>query len=232
MAWYRRLFNNLRSNRLSSDIQREIDFHIAERVDDLVAGGMSEPDARREARRLFGNSSVQKERTRDADLLTWLESLAADVRYALRAMRSSPGFTAVIVSSLALGIGANTAVFSLINSVVLKSLPVHEPEELLQVTLDDIRAAAFTNPIWEQIRDRQDVFSGVFAYTDRGFNLASGGEMRRAVGNMVSGEFFSTLGVRPAVGRLLVRTDDVRGACPAVAVLSHGFWQTEYGGSP
>ena len=232
MAWYRRLFNNLRSNRLSSDIQREIDFHIAERIDDLVADGMSEPDARREARRRFGNSSVQKERTRDADLLTWLESLGADVRYAVRGMRSSPGFAAVIVISLALGIGANTAIFSLINSVVLKSLPVQDPEQLLQVTLYDSQAAALTNPIWEQIRDRQDVFSGVFAYGDRGFNLASGGEMRRASGNMVSGEFFTTLGVRPAVGRLLVRTDDVRGACPPVAVLSHGFWQSEYGGSP
>ena len=232
MAWYRRLFNNLRSNRLSSDIQREIDFHIAERTDDLVAGGMPEPDARREARRRFGNPGVQKERTRDADLLTWLESLGADVRYALRTLRSSPGFAAVVIVSLALGIGANTAIFSLINSVVLKSLPVRDPDELLQVTIYDSRAAALTNPIWEQIRDRQDVFSSVFAYTDRGFNLASGGEMRRATGNMVSGEFFTTLGVRPAVGRLLVRTDDVRNACPPVAVLSHGFWQTAYGGSP
>ena len=232
MAWYRRLYNNLRSNRLSSDIQREIDFHIAERTDDLVAGGMTEPDARREARRRFGNPSVQKERTRDADLLAWLESLGADVRYALRAMRSSPGFAAVVVISLALGIGANTAIFSLIDSVVLEPLPVRDPDELLQVTIYDSRAAALTNPIWEQIRDRQDVFSSVFAYTDRGFNLASGGEMRRATGNMVSGEFFTTLGVRPAVGRLLVRADDVRNACPPVAVLSHGFWQTEYGGSP
>src|SRR6476620_683761 len=90
----------LRSNHVSADIEREMEFHMAERMDDLMAGGMSEDDARREARRRFGNPGVQKERTRDADLLTWLESIAGDVRYAVRALRGSPGFALVAVLSL------------------------------------------------------------------------------------------------------------------------------------
>jgi predicted permease len=232
MGWYRRLANVLRPNRVSADIQRELDFHMAERADELMARGMSEADARREARRRFGNPGVQKERTRDADVLTWLESLAGDVRYALRVLRASPGFALVAILSLGLGIGANTAIFTLLNAVVLRTLPVERPEELLQVTLGgDQFVPELTNPIWEQIRDRQDVFSGVFAYGPTAYNLTSGGEVRRARSDWVSGEYFSTLGVKPAVGRLLTRSDDVRG-CPPVAVLGYGFWQSEFGGSP
>ena len=232
MGWYRRFTNLLRSNRVSVDIDREMAFHMNELADDLMARGMSEPDARREARRRFGNPSVQKERTRDADILTWLESLGADIRYALRALRASPAFALVTIASLGLGIGANTAIFSLINAVVLRTLPVSHPEELLQVTMGDSEeSGVFTNPLWEQIRDRQGVFSGVFAYGDHEFNLTSGGEVRRASGNWVSGDYFSTLGVRPALGRLLARADDAPG-CTPVAVLGHGFWQSEFGGSP
>jgi predicted permease len=231
MGWYRRFTNLLRSNRVSADIDREMAFHMTELADDLVARGMSEDAARREARRRFGNPGVQKERTRDADILTWLESLAADVRYALRALRASPVFALVTITSLGLGIGANTAIFSLINAVVLRSLPVVRPEELVQVVMEkDQKDAAFTNPIWEQVRDQQDVFSGAFAYSSTGFNLTSGGEVRRASGTWTSGDYFSTLGVQPALGRLLVRADDVPG-CPPIVVLGHGFWQTEFGGA-
>ena len=233
MGWFSRFTNLLRSNRVSEDIDREMSFHINELADDLILRGMEPAAARREARRRFGNPSVQKERTRDADVMTWLESIAADVRYAVRALRASPVFAIVTVASLGLGIGANTAIFSLINAVVLRTLPVHAPDELLQVTMGGDETgdnAVFTNPIWEQIRDGQDVFSGAFAYGDHGYNLNNGGEVRRATANWVSGEFFSTLGVRPAIGRLVTRTDDVPG-CPPIAVLGHGFWQSEYGGS-
>jgi hypothetical protein len=175
MGWYQRFVNVLRSNGVSADIQRELDFHMAERADDLMAAGMSEADARREARRRFGNPGVQKERTRDADLLTWLESIASDVRYALRALRASPGFALVAILSLGLGIGANTAIFSLLNAVVLRTLPVERPQELLRVTFGaDWGVAELTNPIWVQIRDRQDVFSGIFAYGGSAYNLTSG----------------------------------------------------------
>ena len=232
MGWYRRFTNLLRSNRVSVDIDREMAFHMNELADDLMASGMSEPDARREARRRFGNPSMQKERTRDADILTWLESLGADVRYAVRALRASPAFAIVTIVSLGLGIGANTAIFSLINAVVLRTLPVAHPEELVQVTMGGSELSGiFTNPLWEQIRDRQSVFSGVFAYGgETRFNLTSGGEVRRASGNWVSGDYFSTLGVRPVLGRLLARSDDAPGCAP-VAVLGHGFWQSEFGGS-
>jgi putative ABC transport system permease protein len=158
-----------------------------------------------------------------------LDTFLQDLRYALRALRTSPGFAAVAILSLALGIGANTAIFSLIDSVVLKFLPVNHPEELLQVTMGK-GDGNFTNPIWEQVRDRQDVFSGAFAYSPARFNLSQGGEARYARGNWVSGQFFETLGVRAILGRTFTPADDKRG-CAATAVLSYDFWQTEYEGS-
>src|ERR1700719_2582170 len=135
-----------------------------------------------------------------------LDAVLQDLRYAIRTLRSSPGFAAVAILSLALGIGANTAIFSLIDAVMLKYLPVNHPEELLQVTMgrDD---SSFTNPIWEQVRDRQDVFSGVFSYSGRRFNLAVGGEARYAQGSWASGEYFSTLGVHTVLGRTLTKDD-------------------------
>ncbi len=150
-----------------------------------------------------------------------------DLRYALRALRSTPGFAAVAILSLALGIGANTAIFSLINSLILKTLPVSHPEELLQVTMG--KQHYYTNPIWEQVRDRQDVFSGIFAYGGARFNLSSGGEARYTDGYYVSGQFFETLGLHPVIGRTLSTADDKRG-CAGTAVLSYAFWQKEYGG--
>jgi predicted permease len=159
-----------------------------------------------------------------------MEKLFQDLRHALRQLVRSPGFAAVAVLSLALGIGANTAIFSLMDTVMLKSLPVSDPARLVEVTMaDDV--TEFTNPLWEEIRDRQDVFSGSFAYIDERFDLAVGGESRPVVGNWVSGGFFSTLGIRPAVGRLTSQADDQTG-CAATAVLSNGFWRTEYGGDP
>src|ERR1700733_6911245 len=130
-----------------------------------------------------------------------LDALIQDLRYALRALRSSPGFAAVAILSLALGIGANTAIFSLINSLILKTLPVSHPEQLLQVTRG--KEDYYTNPIWEQLRDRQDVFSGIFAWGGGRFNLSQGGEARYAESDYVSGQFFETLGLNPLLGRTL-----------------------------
>jgi putative ABC transport system permease protein len=158
-----------------------------------------------------------------------LDTLIQDLRYALRALRSSPAFAAVAILSLALGIGANTAIFSLIDSVMLKTLPVSHPEQLLQVRtpagFDDV----FTNPLWEQIRDHQDVFSTLFAYSRTRYNLATGGEVRNVEGNRVSGQYFETLGIHAVLGRTLTAADDKRG-CAGTAVLSHDFWQRAYAG--
>jgi putative ABC transport system permease protein len=226
MAWYHRLGNLIGRERLSRDLDRELEFHIAERADALVAAGMDEAEARREARRRFGNVLAQKERTGEVDVVVWLESLLADLRYAFRALRLSPGFTFVAVLSIALGVGANTAIFSLINAVMLKSLPVQHPEELVKLTRgpgDD----SFTNPLWEAIRDRQDVVDA-FAYSGETFNLANGGEARRLDGTWVSGSYFPVLGARAQAGRLLSPEDDRRG-CGALAVVSAGFAASAYG---
>ena len=162
-----------------------------------------------------------------------------DLRFGLRVLSKNPGFTAVAVLSLALGIGANTAIFQLVNAVRLKTLPVRDPQQLVNIRLNDMEAArgfkptaypAVTNPIWEQIRDRQEAFSGIAAWGRGDFNLAQGGEVRNAKGLWVSGDFFNVLGVQPQLGRLLTTSDDSRGCAAPGAVISHSFWQSEYGG--
>ncbi len=158
-----------------------------------------------------------------------LDAIVQDLRYALRGLRRSPGFASTAILSLALGIGANTAIFSLIDGLILKSLPVRHPEELLQVMMGKQTYAGFSDPTWEHLRDRQDVFSGIFAYGRWGFNLAPGGEVRSVNGVYVSGQYFDTLGVRAVLGRTLAPADDTRG-CAGSAVLSYGLWQSEYGG--
>ena len=147
------------------------------------------------------------------------DEVLQDVRYALRALCSSPAFSAIAILSLALGIGANTAIFSLINAVILKTLPVSHPEQLVELGMKTEDGLSFTNPIWEQVRDRQDVFSGAFAYSPTRLNLAVGGEVRNANTSWVSGDFFRTLGVNPLLGRTITAADDKRG-CPVIAVLS------------
>jgi putative ABC transport system permease protein len=230
MSWLGRLWNHLRDSAVSKEITREMQFHLAERADDLVASGMPPDAAQREARRRFGSLAYQGERTRERDLFGWLDSLIGDVRYALRALRTAPAFATVAILSLALGIGANTAVFSVINALVLRSLPVNHPEELVAVVRGQ-DGMIFTNPLWEAIRDRQDMFSGIFATSMTSLNLTAGGEARRVDASTVSGDYFATLGVRAVTGRLIARSDDYRG-CPGVAVLSEGFWSSHYSADP
>ena len=155
-----------------------------------------------------------------------LDALRQDLRFTFRNLRSNPGFAAVAILSLALGIGANTAIFSLIDSVMLKSLPVSRPEQLLQVGFGR-NGATFTNPLWEALRDRQQVFSGVFASGTARFNLNRAGEVRYAAGVWASGAYFKTLGVHAALGRTFTAVEDKRG-CAATAVLGYDFWQQEF----
>ena len=160
----------------------------------------------------------------------FLRDIPADLRYALRSFRTSPAFAAIAILSLALGIGANTAIFTLIDAVMLKTLPVSHPEQLLQVTMATDTYGSFTNPLWEQVRDRQDVFAGAFAYSSTQFNLANGGEANYARGVWASGDYFSTLGVNAVLGRTFTPADDRRG-CAGNAVLTYDFWKTRFDGS-
>jgi putative ABC transport system permease protein len=155
------------------------------------------------------------------------DALAADLRHAGRGLRRSPAFAIVTVLSLALGIGANTAIFSLINAVMLQALPVSHPSQLAVVTRDD---RTLTHPLFEALRERQTVFAGMFAYASTIADLRSGGEAHRVPVGFVSGEFFSTLGVQAAFGRTITRDDDGAG-CAQVAVVSDRFWQSELGGT-
>jgi putative ABC transport system permease protein len=168
-----------------------------------------------------------------------VETFWQDLRYGARLLRLNPGFTIVAVLSLALGIGANTAIFQLLDAVRLRTLPVRNPQELAVVRVADRnwssgrhqgRYSQITNPMWEQIRDNQEGFSSIFAWAADEFNLAVGGEARYAQGMYVSGDFFKVLEVQPLLGRVLTPEDDRRGCSTPAAVISYGFWQREYGG--
>jgi putative ABC transport system permease protein len=219
-----------------SELEEEISSHLRMAERDRVERGATPEKAQIDSRRQFGNVGLVRDTTRDMWGWARLERLTQDVRYAVRIARRTPIVTAAALLSLALGIGANTAIFSLTNAVVLRSLPVQNPQELEQLGMvspksDGEPNPIFTNPIWEQVRDHQDVFSGVFAWDKRSFDLAQGGESRLTEGLLVSGAYFTTLGVQSAAGRLISTTDDHRG-CPGAAVISYNFWQQQYGGDP
>ena len=216
----------LRQRETEADMDEELRAFLDASAERKMRAGMSPEQARTAARVEMGSMESVKENIRAAGWEAAVEAVWNDVRYSFRVLRKAPIFTSVVIVTLALGIGANTAIFSLIDSVLLRSLPVSHPEELVELTDNTL-----TNPIWEQIRGRQDMFSGVFAWSPNQFNLSRGGISRVADGLSVSGDFFRTLGLRAAVGRLLTVEDDRRG-CALRAVLSYGFWQSRYGGAP
>jgi len=173
--------------------------------------------------------------------IPWLDTLWQDLRYGARLLRANPGFTAVAILSLALGIGANTAIFQLLDAVRMRSLPVQDPQDLAFIRIADRNWASgsfngyysqLTNPMWEQIRQQQQGFSGVFAFGGERLNLARGGEAKNAEVMWVSGGFFNVLGVPPLLGRVFTQADDQRGCSTAGAVISYSFWQRSYGGDP
>ena len=238
MPWYSRWQNVFRSERLNCELDDELQYHLAQATDDLVASGMSETEAWCAARRRLGNYSLQKERTRDMNIAAWLDSLRADLAYGVRQLKSSPGFAAIAILSLALGIGANTAIFQLVNAIRLKTLPVKNPHELALVDFEDGSTrsgtwfsdeAVASSAEWDQIREQQQAFSGMIAWSATRFNLANGGEPRYAQGLFVSGDFFRVLGINAVFGRTLTAQDDTK-TCNAGAVISYPYWQREFGG--
>ena len=171
----------------------------------------------------------------------WSDSLVQDLRYAVRHLKQSPGFAAVAILSLALGIGANTAIFQLVDAVRLRTLPVQNPQELAYVDFAQgsqrsgwfsTRSARLTWDLWQQIREQQQAFSGVLAWSASRFNLASGGEVRYAEGMYVSADFFRHLGVAPMLGRTFGKDEDGATCGSPGAVVSYAFWQRELGGDP
>ena len=232
-----RLRSLVRRESLESETEAELQFHFERQVEKYLKSGLTREEAMRRTRLAFGGPEQLKEECREARGTNLIESFFQDLRYALRILARTPVVSCVAILSLALGIGANTAIFSLIDSVMLRMLPVANPEELVQLRIrnpqrpDAEGNPVFANPLWEEVRNHQSVFSGVFAWNSTRFNLAPGGAVNEANGMFVSGDYFSTLGVRPATGRLLSEPDDRRG-CAGAAVLSYGFWQEHFGGAP
>jgi predicted permease len=173
--------------------------------------------------------------------MAFLDSLQADLKYAWRQLGQSKGFTTVAVLSLALGMGANTAIFQLVDVVRLRTLPIQNPQELVYVDFPQgsqrsgwfsTRSARFTHAQWQQIQSQQQAFSGMAAWSAARFNMASGGEVRYAEGLYVNGDFFRVLGVNPIAGRLLEASDDTPACGDPAAVISYAFWMRELGGNP
>jgi putative ABC transport system permease protein len=229
-----RLGAMFKKRRDETEMSNEFESHLQMHIEDNVREGMTPEEASRQALIKLGGMDQAKENYRDRRRLPMLETLLQDIRYGARMLRKNPGFTAVAILTLALGIGANTAIFSLIDTVMLRMLPVQKPEELVQLELVDPTEPGrpdpdFTNPLWEQVRDQQDVFSGVFAWGEDRFDTAQGGAVNMINGMWVSGGFFQALKLQPAAGRLMSAADDQRG-CAGVAVLSYGFWQDRFAG--
>jgi len=230
-----------RRNRWDDERARELEAHLAIETDDNIGRGMAPEAARLAARRKLGNPTLVREEIYRMNSVGIVDAVWQDLRYAVRGLRHNPGFAAVAILSLALGIGANTAIFQLIDAVRLRTLPVANPQDVALIQLSDPDGArgsfaswypALTNPIWERIRDAGLSQVDTFAWAPAGFDLAERGRSHVTdAGLWVSGAYFQALGVRPAIGRLFAPADDRRG-CAAAAVVSYAFWQRQFGGDP
>jgi putative ABC transport system permease protein len=243
MSLLRNLAGGLRGLFRKEQIEREMDEELRGYLDAAVGEkmrrGISPEEAVRTARIEMGGAESVKEKVRAAGWESLVETLWQDLKFGLRLLRFNPAFAAAAVLSLALGIGANTAIFQLLNAVRLRTLPVKNAELLVKINIDDRKSASghfttrypeLTYPQWEQIRAQQQAFSGVLAWGPNLFNISPGGEVHNVQGLWVSGDFFSTLGVEPALGRVLTSADDRPGCASAGVVISNSFWKHEYGG--
>src|SRR5712672_1685585 len=244
-----------RRKRMMDDLDQDIREHIERETQDNIERGMASEEARYAAVRKFGNVMRVKEETREVWSYVWLEQLLQDIQFGLRMLRKSPGFAAVAILTLALGIGANTAIFSLIDAVLLRSLPVENPSQLAllkwsarnqpnihgYMTSGDCPinvmpgaanpyGCSFSEPLFREIA-QADIFSTTTAFANSGrLNLTGNGRATVINGQVVSGEFFRTMGLKAAAGRLFEAADDTPAAAP-VAVLNYGYLQSAFGGS-
>ena len=214
---WRKLIFLLRRRQMERDLEEEMRFHAE-------MSGTAQ----------FGNLTLLKEESRLAWGFGWLERAAHDLRFAARLLRKSPGFTAVAVASLALGIGGNTAIFSVIDAVLLRSLPVRHPEQLVAMsrsTLERSGIGSFPYPLYRELRDREDIFNGLLCQAGMRPSLSVQGNTERVSGEMVSANYFDVLGLRPYAGRLFHRDDETAPGANRVVVLSYGYWQRRFGGA-
>ena len=231
MHWLTRLFRKERSER---QLDAELRFHLEKEIADNIASGMTPEEARRMARLSFGGVEAVKEEAREIRRGNWLDTLRQDLLFAARLLRKSRGFTAVAILTLALGIGANTAIFSIVQSVVLAPLPYRDPDRLVLVWLNNSHMKHITNLAYADFLDwRRDArsFEEMAAYAWRGFDLSRPGTPEHLQGREVSANFFKTLGVEPEQGREFSEEEDRNGGAP-VAVISHELWRERFGGGP
>ena len=239
MRTLRRFLSRLTASALrrQGDEQRlreEVEDHLALQTAENVRAGLPPAEARRQAVLKFGAVEAVKEHYRDQQRLPLLDSLAQDVRYALRQLRKSPLFTITATLSLAVGIGANAAIFTIVDRVLLRQLPVTNPEELVFVT--DLRRLAehsprFSYPFYAALGE-STVLNGVAARFALGLNAATSAGIGRVNGELISGNYFSVVGAGTQIGRPLTPEDDRTPGAHAVAVISDGYWKRSFGSDP
>ncbi len=240
MALFRRILSLGRRAKMQQEIDAELQEHIAMCIDDNLARGMSREAAERDARMRFGSPTAMRERVSAEDAALGLESFWHDVRGALRVFVKNPGFAFIVVATLALGIGANTAIFQLIDAVEMRALPIAHPGELAELRIvggnrgfgiTDTAFSDFTVPMWQQLKEHHDPFSGVFAWRTDTFQVGLNGQSRSVNVLEVSGDFFNVLGVTPTQGRLIEPQDE--GSCiPNRVVASDSFWKSQMASEP
>jgi len=240
MRWVKSATQRFRSlfqkNVVESELDEEVRFHLEKQITENVAAGMTPEEARRAAMREFGGVEQVKEECRDERRVNRIETFGTDLRYGFRGLRKSPGFAAVSVLTLALGIGANTAVFSMVNALLLHPYKFHDLDTLVRVWEDrgidegyDARRIAAADA--DDLRAKTQVFASMTIYGGRNFNLSKEGGAQPVLGCRVAANFFDVLGVAPAAGRPFTPAEEQAGL-DQVAVVSHGMWQRRFGGDP
>src|SRR5580692_10311568 len=230
MKWLRQL---LLRQRIYDDLSEEIREHLEEKTAELVASGMPAKEAERAARREFGNVTLIEEDSRGAWKWLSIESLFADLRYGLRMLGKTPGFTVIALTILALGIGSNIAVFSLIDALLLRSLAVPEPQELVHISFGPPgKPGPLSGPMFDRLREHQTSLTDMFGWTNSPMVLTEEGASRPIQAAYATGSAFPTLKLKPRLGRLLDWHDDEVGGTSNgfVAVISEVFWIEHFGG--
>src|SRR5579862_1609173 len=233
---WKRLAALFSPGRRDRDLSEEVEVHLEMRAAELREQGIAPDASRAQARREFGGIEQMKEHYRERRGLPWVETLAKDAVYGLRGLRRNPVFTAAAVLSLALGIGANTAIFSFINTLMLRMLPVEKPQELLNLYRTGGWGSGFASyPLYLEFRKHDDLFNGVFARSGADkvrFDPGGGNRVEFAQRELVSGNYFGVLGVKPAMGRLFTDEDNRAPQAHPLAVLSFEFWRNRLGQDP